>query len=152
MFMGKTVFVWGSNKKKKTLNITCRFKETWKQYNNFKLFQSEAHHGDEAPDETKVCEMVGVDGRGRVDLQTVVVFAGVFEETVHRVEHLVGQQKEPLPAERKETQRYAAEELRRLLQPSEAERWTQGSGRVSKKCYLCHSCLQCFNSSAFGVV
>lgn len=66
--------------------------------------------------------MVGVDGGGWVDLQTVVVFAGVLEETVHRVEHLVGQQEEPLPAERKETQRYAAEELRRLLQPSEAER------------------------------
>lgn len=43
--------------------------------------------------------MVGVDGGGRVDLQTVVVFAGVLEETVHGVEHLMGQQEEPFPAE-----------------------------------------------------
>lgn len=64
-----------------------------------KLFQSEAHHGDEASDEAEVREVVGVDGGGRVDLQTVVVFAGVFEQTVHGVQHLVGQQEEPLPAE-----------------------------------------------------
>lgn len=42
--------------------------------------------------------MVGVDGGGRVDLQTVVVLAGVFKQTVHRVQDLVGQQEEPLPA------------------------------------------------------
>lgn len=64
-----------------------------------KLFQSEAHHGDEASDEAEVCEVVGIDGRGRVDLQTVVVLAGVFKQTVHGVQHLVGQQEEPLPAE-----------------------------------------------------
>lgn len=61
--------------------------------------QSEAHHGDEAPDEAEVREVVGVDGGGRVDLQTVVVLAGVFEQTVHGVQHLVGQQEEPLPVE-----------------------------------------------------
>lgn len=43
--------------------------------------------------------MVWVDGGSRVDLQTVVVLAGVFKQTVHGVQDLVGQQEEPLPAE-----------------------------------------------------
>ena len=59
-----------------------------------------AHHGDETPNEAEVSEVVGVDGGGRVDLQTVVVLAGVLEQAVHGVEHLVGQQEEPLPGER----------------------------------------------------
>ena len=41
--------------------------------------------------------MVRVDGGGGVDLQTVVALAGVLKQTVHGVEHLVGQQEEPLP-------------------------------------------------------
>lgn len=44
--------------------------------------------------------MVGVDGRGRVDLQTVVALAGVLEQAVHGVEDLVGQQEEPFAARR----------------------------------------------------
>lgn len=75
-----------------------------------KELQSEAHHGDEAPDEAEVREVVGVDGGGRVDLQTVVVLAGVFEQTVHGVQHLVGQQEEPLPVERERTSHYTPEE------------------------------------------
>lgn len=67
-----------------------------------KLFQSEAHHGDEASDEAEVGEVVGVDGGGRVDLQAVVVLAGVFKQTVHGVQNLVGQQEEPLPAEQED--------------------------------------------------
>ena len=63
------------------------------------VFLSEAHHGDEASDEAEVREVVGVDGGGGVDLQTVVVLAGVFKQTIHGVQHLVGQQEEPLPAE-----------------------------------------------------
>ena len=55
------------------------------------------HHGDEASDELEVLEVVGVDVGRRVDLQTVVVFTGVFKQAVHGVQHLVGQQEEPLP-------------------------------------------------------
>ena len=61
-----------------------------------------AHHGDEAPDEAEVGEVVGVDGGGRVYLQAVVVLAGVLEQTVHGVEDLVRQQEEPLPVGRED--------------------------------------------------
>lgn len=67
------------------------------------LFQGAAHHGNEASDEAEVCEVVGVDGGGRVDLQTVVVLASVFKQTVHGVQDLVGQQEEPLPTEQEHT-------------------------------------------------
>lgn len=63
----------------------------------YKVTALRAHHGDEASDEAEVGEVVGVDGGRRVDLQTVVVLAGVLEQTVHGVEDLVGQQEEPLP-------------------------------------------------------
>lgn len=43
--------------------------------------------------------MVRVDGGGRVDLQAVVVLAGILKEAVHGVEHLVGQEEEPLPGQ-----------------------------------------------------
>lgn len=56
-----------------------------------------AHHGDEAAYEAEVGEVVGVDGGGRVDLQAVVALAGVLKQAVHGVQHLVGQQEEPLP-------------------------------------------------------
>lgn len=46
--------------------------------------------------------MVRVDGRSRIDLETVVVLASIFKETVHGVQDLVGQQEEPLPAEQEE--------------------------------------------------
>lgn len=46
--------------------------------------------------------MVGVDGGGRVDLQAIVVLAGIFKQTVHGVQDLVGQQEEPLPAEQED--------------------------------------------------
>lgn len=54
------------------------------------------HHGDEASNELEVLEVVGVDVGRRVDLQAVVVLASVFEQAVHGVENLVGQQEEPL--------------------------------------------------------
>lgn len=44
--------------------------------------------------------MVRVDGGGRVDLQAVVVLSSVLKEAVHGVEHLVGQEEEPLPGVR----------------------------------------------------
>ena len=55
------------------------------------------YHGDEAPDELEVLEVVGVDVGGRVDLQTVVVLAGVLKQTVHGIQHFVGEQEKPFP-------------------------------------------------------
>ena len=54
-------------------------------------------HGYEAPDKLEVVKVVGVDVRGRVDLEAVVVLVGVFEQAVHRVQHLVRQSEEPFP-------------------------------------------------------
>ena len=54
-------------------------------------------HGDEAPDELEIMQVVGVDVGGGVDLKTVVVLVGVLEEAVHGVEDLVGEQEEPFP-------------------------------------------------------
>ena len=56
------------------------------------------YHGNEASDELEVLEVVRVDVGGRVDLQAVVVLPSVLKQTVHGVQHLVGQQEEPLPA------------------------------------------------------
>lgn len=58
-----------------------------------------SYHGNEAADEAEVGEVVRVDGGGGVDLQAVVVLAGILEEAVHGVEHLVGQKEEPLPGQ-----------------------------------------------------
>lgn len=54
--------------------------------------------------------MVGINGGSWVDLQTVVVLAGIFEQTVHGVENLVGKKEEPLPAERQDRNIITAEE------------------------------------------
>lgn len=59
-----------------------------------------SHHGNEASDEAEVGEVVGVDGRSRVNLQTVVVFTGILKQTVHGIQHLVRQQEKPLPTDR----------------------------------------------------
>lgn len=69
---------------------------------------SRAHHGDEASNEAEVCEVVRVDGGGRVDLQAVVVLAGILKQTVHGVQDLMGEQKEPLPADRHNKSCYAS--------------------------------------------
>lgn len=62
------------------------------------------YHGDEASDKLEVVQVVGVDVRRRIDLQTVVVLVGVLEQAVHGVEHFVRQQQEPLPASAKRSQ------------------------------------------------
>lgn len=67
-----------------------------------------SHHGDEASNEAEVCEVVRVDGGGRVDLQAVVVLAGILKQTVHGVQDLMGEQKEPLPADRQNKSCYAS--------------------------------------------
>lgn len=51
--------------------------------------------------------MVGVDGRGRVDLETVVVLASILKKAVHGVQNFVGQQEEPFPAEQQDTSGHA---------------------------------------------
>lgn len=56
-------------------------------------------HRNEPTDEFEVCEMVGIHVASRIDLQTVIVLIGVFEQTVHRIESLVRHQEEPLPAD-----------------------------------------------------
>lgn len=57
-------------------------------------------HCNEAADEAEVGQVVGVDGRRRVDLQTVVALPGILEQTVHGVEHFMRQQEEPLSGKR----------------------------------------------------
>lgn len=55
------------------------------------------NHGNEASYELEILEVVRVDvGRG-VDLETVVIFTGIFKQAVHGVQNLMGQQEEPLP-------------------------------------------------------
>ncbi len=68
----------------------------WK--NSFGNHDGSTYHGDESTDESEVHEMIRVDGRGRVNLQAIVVVVGIFKQTVHRVQDLVWQVKEPLPA------------------------------------------------------
>lgn len=43
----------------------------------------------------KVDQMIGIDGRGGIDLQVVVLLIGVLEQAVHGIEHFVRQAKEP---------------------------------------------------------
>lgn len=66
-----------------------------------------AHHGNEASNEAKVREVVGVDGRGRIDLETVVVLASILKKAIHGVQNFVGQQEEPFPAEQQDTSHHA---------------------------------------------
>lgn len=61
---------------------------------------SGSYHGDKAANEAEVGEVVWVDGRGRVDLQAVVVLTSVLKKAVHGVEHFMGQEEEPLPGTR----------------------------------------------------
>lgn len=60
------------------------------------------YHCNKAAYEAEVGEVVGVDGWRWVDLQTIVAFSSVFKQTVHGVQHFMGQQEEPLSEEKKE--------------------------------------------------
>lgn len=62
------------------------------------LWEMCAYHCYEAADEAEVGQVVGVDGRGRVDLQTVVAFAGVLKQAVHGVQDFMGQEEKPFSA------------------------------------------------------
>ena len=48
--------------------------------------------------EFEVIEMLGIDARVGVDLQSVVVVSRIFKQAVKRVKHFVRQKKEELPA------------------------------------------------------
>ena len=39
--------------------------------------------------------MIGINRRGRINLQTIVVFGRVLKETVHWIEHFVREEEEP---------------------------------------------------------
>lgn len=56
-----------------------------------------SYHSNEASDELEVLEVIRVDVGGRIDLQTVVVLASVFKQTVHGVQNLMREQEEPFP-------------------------------------------------------
>lgn len=56
-----------------------------------------SYHSNEPANELEVLEVVGVDRGGGINLQAVVVFTGIFEQTVHGVQDLVREQEEPFP-------------------------------------------------------
>lgn len=55
------------------------------------------YHGNKSSNELEIFEVIWVDGRGRVDLQTVVVFTRIFKQTVHGVQNFMRQQEKPFP-------------------------------------------------------
>lgn len=55
----------------------------------------EQSDGNEATNEFEILQMVGIHVAGWVDLKAIVIFIGIFEETVHWIEHFMRQQKEP---------------------------------------------------------
>ena len=54
----------------------------------------ENRQSNNSPDEFEVVEVFRVDTRVRVDLKSVVVVSGVFEQTIERVEHFMRQEEE----------------------------------------------------------
>jgi hypothetical protein len=45
-------------------------------------------------DELEVVEMLGIHARVGVNLQGIIIVGGVFEKTVERIEHFVGEEEE----------------------------------------------------------
>lgn len=62
------------------------------------------NHGNEASYEPEILEVVRIDVGGGVDLETVVIFTGIFKQAVHGVQDLMGQQEEPLPGDEETTE------------------------------------------------
>lgn len=71
---------------------------------DIKKREFKTNHGNEASYELEVLEVVGVDVGCRVDLETVVIFPGVFKQAVHGVQNFMRQQEEPLPARQRTTE------------------------------------------------
>lgn len=49
---------------------------------------------DHSANELKVVKMLGVDARVGINLQGIIIVGGIFEETVERIEHFVGEEEE----------------------------------------------------------
>jgi hypothetical protein len=49
---------------------------------------------DHSADELEVIEMLGVHARVGINLQSIIIVGGVFEETVEGIEHFVGEKEE----------------------------------------------------------
>ena len=58
---------------------------------------STPHHGNHSTHKSEVCQVLWVNGGGRVYLQHVIVLSRILKQAVHGVEHLVGELEEPLP-------------------------------------------------------
>jgi hypothetical protein len=56
------------------------------------------YHGDKSAYKPEVHQMVRIDTGRWVDLQTVVIVAGILKQTVHRVQHIMGQVEKPFSA------------------------------------------------------
>lgn len=54
-----------------------------------KTKKNKTYHCDKTSYETKILQMIGIYGRSRVDLKTIVVLGRVLKQTVHGIEHLV---------------------------------------------------------------
>ena len=51
----------------------------------------------------EVVQMLGVDARGRIDLEGIVIMSGIFKETVEGIEHFMGQEEEEFSDEKKKS-------------------------------------------------
>ena len=54
-------------------------------------------HGNKSADKLEVMQMVRVDKRGWINLETIVVLVGIFKQAIHRIKHLMGQKEKPFP-------------------------------------------------------
>ena len=52
-------------------------------------------HGNESTDKLEIMQVIWVDKRGWIDLETIVVLVGIFKQTVHRIQHLMRQKEKP---------------------------------------------------------
>ena len=47
--------------------------------------------------ESKVRQMFRIDSRGWIDLQGIVVATSILQQSIHRIQHLMGKKEEPFP-------------------------------------------------------
>ncbi len=60
----------------------------------------EYSEADHTANKFKVIEMLGINAGMRINLQSVIIVCGVFEQAVKRIEHLVRKQEEELSRSR----------------------------------------------------
>jgi len=73
----------------KTTQLQCHQLSCSSTQNTVNHHGLTADHGNESSHEAEIQQMIGINGRRRIDLQTVVAVVGVLEETVHWVEHFM---------------------------------------------------------------